>query len=160
MIRKVTIQDAQAIADIYNVYVQNSVATFETEPVTLQEMCWRIEEISAQYPYLVYEEDGKILGYCCAHEWKTRTAYSQTLETTVYVAVTSQRKGIGKKLMKHLIEECRLTGAHALIACITDGNDDSVMLHQKFGFHQVSHFCQVGKKFGRWLDVVDFQLLL
>lgn len=160
MIRKVTIQDAQTIADIYNVYVLNSVATFETEPVTLQEMCRRIEEISAKYPYLVYEEDGKILGYCYAHSWKTRAAYSRTLETTVYVAAVSQKRGIGKELMKHLIDECRQTGAHVLIACVTGGNEGSVTLHQKLGFRQASHFRQVGKKFGSWLDVVDFQLLL
>lgn len=160
MIRKVTIQDAQTIADIYNVYVLNSVATFETEPVTLQEMCRRIEEISAKYPYLVYEEDGKILGYCYAHSWKTRAAYSRTLETTVYVDAVSQKRGIGKELMKHLIDECRQTGAHVLIACVTGGNEGSVILHQKLGFRQASHFRQVGKKFGNWLDVVDFQLLL
>ena len=160
MIRKVTVQDAQAIADIYNVYVQKSVVTFETELVTLQEIRRRIEEISVRYPYLVYEEDGKILGYCYAHKWKTRTAYSRTLETTVYVAAASQRKGIGRELMKHLIEECRQIDAHVLVACITGNNENSIELHRQLGFQQVSHFYQVGMKFGLWLDVVDFQLLL
>ena len=160
MIRRATIQDVQAITNIYNVYVQNSVATFETEPVTLQEMHRRVEEISSQYPFLVYEKNGKVLGYCYAHKWKARTAYDRTLETTVYVATSSQRKGIGKEIMVHLIEKCRQTGAHVLVACITSGNENSVRLHRQLGFQQVSHFRQVGMKFARWLDVIDFQLLL
>ena len=139
--------------DIYNVYVKRSVATFEIELVTLVEMTRRIEEISARYPYLVYEGNGKILGYSYAHQWKMRTAYSHTLETTIYVASASRGKGVGIQLMSHLIEACRRAGAHALIACITGGNEDSVSLHQRLGFQQVSHFCQVGNKFGQWLDL-------
>ena len=160
MIRKITIQDAKAIANIYNEYVQNSVVTFETEPVSLHEMCRRIEEISSQYPYLICEENGKVLGYCYAHKWKARTAYRHTLETTVYVDVTAHGRGIGENLMRHLIAECRKADVHVLIACITDGNEKSIMLHQRLGFLQVSHFYQVGMKFNRWLDVVDFQLQL
>lgn len=160
MIRKVTIQDAQAIADIYNEYVLNSVASFETEPITELEMRKRIEEISSKYPYYVYEDTGEVKGYCYAHSWKERAAYKQTWETTIYVAADLQGRGIGTKLMNLLIEECRQAGAHALIACITGGNEKSILLHQQLGFRQVSQFPEVGMKFGRWLDVVDFQLLL
>lgn len=160
MIRKATGQDAPAIAGIYNEYVRNSVVTFETAPVTIAEMRRRIEEISARFPYCVYEEDGKVIGYCYAHLWKSRTAYQHTFETTVYVATSSQGKGVGKKLMEHLVALCRQAGAHALIACITGDNRNSIRLHQCLGFQQASHFHQVGIKFGRWLDVIDFQLLL
>lgn len=160
MIREVTVQDAPAIAKIYNEYVRNSVISFETEPVSVQEMRRRIEEISARYPYLVYEKAEKVVGYCYAHEWKTRAAYSRTWETTVYVDATAHGKGIGSELMKFLIERCRRAGAHALVACITGNNKKSIMLHQRLSFRRVSHFRQVGMKFGRWLDVVDFQLLL
>lgn len=160
MIRKVTGQDAKAIADIYNEYVCNSVVTFETEPVTSQEMSRRIEEISACYPYWVYEEGGKVLGYCYAHQWKARAAYSRTWETTVYVDASSRGKGIGKALVGHLIRECRCDGAHVLVACIVGGNENSIRLHQSFGFRQVSHFLQVGRKSERWLDILDFQLIL
>lgn len=160
MIREITVQDAPAIAKIYNEYVQNSVISFETEPVSVPEMRRRIEEISARYPYLVYEEAGIIVGYCFAHGWKTRAAYSRTWETTVYVDATAQGKGIGSELMRLLIERCRMAGAHALVACITGSNEKSIMLHQRLGFQRVSNFRQVGMKFGRWLDVVDFQLLL
>ena len=160
MIRRVAVQDAQAIADIYNEYVLRSVATFEVEPVTVQEMLGRIEELSARYPYLVYEEDGQVLGYCYAHQWRARAAYRQTWETTVYVDTSARRKGIGRALVGHLIEECRRAGVHVLVASIVSENVGSIMLHQGLGFRQASHFSQVGRKFGRWLDITDFQLLL
>lgn len=148
MIRTATVQDAQAIADIYNEYVENGTATFETERISLPEMRRRIEEISSAYPYLVYEDDGKVSGYCYAHGWKTRVAYRHTWETSVYVAAASQGNGIGMLLMQHLIKECRKTGAHTLVACVTGSNVNSIKLHQRLGFQQVSHFHQVGMKFG------------
>lgn len=160
MIRKVTKEDARAIADIYNEYVLNSVISFETEAVSVSAMQQRIETISAQYPYYVYEEDGKVLGYCYAHAWKERAAYKHTYETTIYLDKASQGKSIGRELLRHLIEECRQAGAHVLVACITAENEKSIRFHQRFGFKQSAHFHQVGMKFGRWLDVVDYQLLL
>lgn len=160
MIRKATRTDAQAIADIYNEYIQNSVISFETEAVSLSAMQRRIEDISSQYPYWVYEEEGKVLGYCYAHGWKERAAYRHTFETTIYLDTASRSKGIGSQLLQHLIDECRKAGAHVLVACIVADNEMSIRLHEKFGFQRVAHFRQVGMKFGRWLDVVDYQLTL
>ena len=145
MIRNVSSRDAKAIVDIYNEYVVNSVATFETEPLRVEEMEGRIAGISASYPYLVYEE---------------KAAYKYTLETTVYLSPGYKGKGIGRQLMERLIEECRVGGYHALIACITEGNEASCSLHEKLGFRKVSHFEKVGLKFGRWLDVVDYELII
>lgn len=120
----------------------------------------RITGIVSHFPYFVYETEGKIAGYCYAHAWKERAAYRHTLETTVYLASEYQGKGIGKQLMQTLINECRHRGYHALIACITEGNEASNSLHQKLGFKQVSHFEKVGLKFDRWLDVFDYELIL
>lgn len=86
MIRRVSVRDAGAIADIYNAYVLNSVATFEVEPLSRLEMSRLIEEVSSRYPYLVCEADGAVCGFCYAHQWKGRAAYERTWETTVYVA--------------------------------------------------------------------------
>lgn len=160
MIRRVKLQDAKAITTIYNEYVEKSVATFDTEPLREEVMRSRIAEIAARFPYFVYEEDGWVVGYCYAHLWKERAAYKHTLETTVYLAPGYLGKGIGKLLMQRLIEECRREGYHALVACITGGNAVSDSLHLRLGFRQVSHFEKVGLKFGRWLDVVDYELLL
>lgn len=160
MIRKVRTNDVAAITTIYNGYIQNSTATFETEPITEEEMKQRIESISPHFPYLVDEENGVITGYCYAHPWKARTAYQYTLETTVYLAPEFIGKGIGRLLMERLIEESRSSGFRALIACITAENESSCSFHERLGFEKVSHFVKVGEKFGRWLDVVDYELLL
>ena len=121
MIRNVSLRDAKAIVDIYNEYVVNSVATFETEPLRVEEMEGRIAGISASYPYLVYVDQDEVVGYCYAHTWKEKAAYKYTLETTVYLSPRYKGKGIGRQLMERLIEECRAGGYHALIACIPRG---------------------------------------
>ena len=160
MIRKAELKDAPAIRDIYNEYVVKSDATFETDPVTVEQMEERISHISHDYPYFVYEEAGQVIGYSYAHPWKERAAYRFTLETTVYISPSHKGKGVGLKLMERLISECKERGFHALIACITEGNEASNNLHLKLGFRQVSKFDQVGMKFDRWLGVVDFELIL
>ncbi len=159
MIRTVNTGDAAAIAAIYNVYVATTIS-FETEPVTVAEMERRIAAISSRHPYLVWDEGGKVEGYCYAHLWKERAAYSRTLETTIYVASDCRGHGIGAKLMRALIGECRKAGARALVACITEGNEASVELHRRLGFKQVSHFERVGSKLGKELGVTDMELLL
>ena len=160
MIRSVQPDDAQDIASIYNYYIEQTVISFETEPVSLEEMRRRIVEFSEKFPYLVYEEDGKTIGYCYASTWKKREAYCHTVESTVYVDVSFRGKGIGQMLMKRLIEELRAASFHAVIACIAIPNPSSVKLHEKLGFRQVSDFKEVGYKFGQWLDIGDWELLL
>ena len=160
MIRNVKGEDCNAIAGIYNEYVLKSTATFETEPVSNEEMKKRVDTISRYYPYFVYEIDGKIVGYCYAHAWKERAAYSKTLETTVYVSDKYRGKGIGRDLIARLIEECRNRRYEVLIACITAENKSSCDMHIKMGFKQVSLFEKVGIKFGKHLDVADFILYL
>ena len=160
MIRSVTQQDAASIAKIYNEYVLNSTITFETEPVTVEEMEKRIYLLSKDFPYFVYEENNEILGYCYVHHWKEKAAYKYTLETTVYLSPNAKGKGIGTLLMTKLIDICKEQGYHNLIACITSGNEASFKLHTKLGFKKVSHFHEVGLKFNQWLDVIDYELIL
>ncbi len=158
MIRKVTPADAAAIAHIYNPFVTDTTVTFETDPVSVDEMRRRIEEISAQYPYYVWEDaSGCVTGYSYVHAWKARAAYAHTFEVTIYLAPETQGQGIGRQMIERLIEDSRRLGAQALIACITEGNDHSIHLHRSMGFEQVSHFHGVGRKFGRVLDVIDLE---
>ncbi len=159
-IRPVTLEDAGAIVDIYNYFITDTTVTFEVQPLTVEEMAERIREISARFPYFVYEEDGRVLGYCYAHLWKERAAYSKTLETTVYLHKDATHRGIGSLMVNHLVDLCREQGYHALIACITEGNEASVKMHEKLGFRQVSEYKEVGRKFDEWLGVVDLELLL
>lgn len=160
MIRRVTSADAVSIVEIYNRYVIDSEISFETEPLSVEAMRQRIAAIAAEYPYFVYEDEEGIAGYCYAHAWKERAAYCHTWETTVYLTPGREGQGIGSQLMMQLIEACRAAGCHALVACITADNERSCALHRRLGFEQVSSFREVGRKHGKWLGVVDYELLL
>lgn len=160
MIREVRPDDAAQIAGIYNRYILETTISFETQPLSAEDMRIRIEEISSYFPYFVAKNNGKLTGYCYAHPWKERAAYCKTLETTIYLASEAKGRGLGTRLMTQLIKECRNRGYHALIACITAENEESCQFHERLGFKKVSHFEQVGQKFGRWLDVADYELIL
>lgn len=160
MIRKMTLSDVAAIVRIYAYYVNNTVITFDTEVPSEAEMAQRLAPIIQHMPAWVCEEDGQIAGYCYAHSWKTKKAYASTLETTIYLHPDHTGKGYGRQLMDFLIDDCRHRSLHALVACITIPNDPSVKLHEKLGFSQVSCFREVGRKFDRWLDVADYELIL
>ena len=153
-------EDAEQLTAIYDWYVEHSTATFESRPLTNGEMQERMMEIAARFPFFVYEEEGEILGYCYGHRWKGYQAYDITLETTIYLRLDAKGKGIGRKLMERLIEESGRRRFVSLIACITAENEESCRFHESLGFEKVSFFRNVGKKFGRLLDVVDYQLEL
>lgn len=159
-IRGAVVADAGAIARIYNYYVEQTTVSFETERVDEGEMSRRIEEISGECPFVVGEEGGVIVGYAYAHRWKARAAYHLTAESTVYVDRNHTGRGLGRQLMERLMEECSRVGLHVLIACITHPNEPSERLHERLGFERVSFFREVGMKFGRRLDVVDYQVVL
>lgn len=161
MIREVSRADAAAIAEIYNVHVTDTDVSFETEPLTTEQMADRIMDmVEFGFPYFVWEEDGKVLGFCYAHSWKERAAYAPALEASLYLAPEAQGKGIGQIMLQELIERCRKAGVVSLIACITATNEHSIALCRKLGFEQASYFRKVGRKHGRLLDVVDYQLML
>lgn len=159
-VRKVCSADAESLAEIYNYYITETTASFELQPVSVEEMRRRITTISEAFPYYVCCEGKQVLGYCYAHIWKERPAYNLTFETTVYVSRTSCGNGIGRLLMTRLISDCRTRGVHSLIACITAENRVSIRFHKSLGFNCVSCFHEVGFKFNRWLDVIDCELLL
>lgn len=159
MIRSVRpAEDAGAICQIYNHYVSETVVTFETALVEEETMRQRIEEITTRFPYLVYEQDGKVLGYCYAGSWRTRAAFDKTAETSVYLHPGHTGKGLGHELYQELIKQLRTADFHVAVAGITLPNTKSVALHEKFGYRKVAHFTEVGNKFGKWLDVGFWEL--
>jgi L-amino acid N-acyltransferase YncA len=160
MIREATLDDAAAVRGIYNHYVLTSCISFEEEAVSEEEMRGRIAEYSKSYPWLVYEEGGKVLGYCYASKWRVRAAYRHSVETTVYLDAQSTSKGIGSALYAELIGRLRASGVHALMAGITLPNPASQGLHEKFGFTKVAHLSQIGWKQGAWRDVGYWELIL
>ena len=153
MIRSATAADAQAICDIYNHYILHTIVTFEEEAIQGSEMERRIGEVSKKYPWLVYEEEGEILGYAYAGEWKSRCSYRFSVESTVYLKDGISGRGIGSKLYEELLKQLEPLGIHAVIGGIALPNELSVALHEKFGFEKIARFKEVGYKFDQWIDV-------
>lgn len=161
IIRTATLTDAKSISLIYNHYVAHSTVTFEQEPVDEAEMTSRIQVLLADtLPWLVLEVAGDIVGYAYAGKWRSRFGYRFSLESSVYLAPNATGKGYGSLLLQQLLSDIRQQGYHTVIAGIALPNVASVALHEKFGWNKVAHFTQVGTKFGQWLDVGYWQLLL
>jgi phosphinothricin acetyltransferase len=152
-IRPVSLIDAAQVAEIYNYYVQNTHHTFETEPLSGEEMEQRIIKVTKDYPFLIAEEDGEIFGYAYATQFKLRQAYAFSAEVSIYVRNAAKQKGIGTQLYMQLFDELAETDIHAIVAGISLPNEPSIKFHEKLGFSKVAHFREVGYKLGRWVDV-------
>ncbi|MDR1637134.1 MAG: GNAT family N-acetyltransferase [Treponema sp.] len=159
-IRPVSIANAQAMTDIYNYYVLNTSVTFDEEPLSREAMENRIRAFTPRYPWFVWEEEGELAAYAHAHRWHERTAYSLSVEDTVYVKPGFQRRGIGRALLGMVLEELRKQGFHAVMAVITVPNEGSVGLHEGLGFKKAGHFSEIGRKMGQWRDVGYWELIL
>jgi L-amino acid N-acyltransferase YncA len=160
MIRYAKTDDAAEICKIYNHYVLGTTITFEEEPVSTDEMAKRIAETLQSLPWLVWEQDESLQGFCYASKWKGRCAYRHSVESTVYLRADSMGRGIGSQLYRALLDELRRKKFHTVIGGIALPNDASVALHEKFEFEKVAQFREVGNKFDRWTDVGYWQLLL
>ena len=161
IIRDADDKDIRQIAEIYNYYIATSHATFELDPITVSEMRSRVAVCSDRgYPFLVADREGEICGYAYASKFKSRPAYKDTAEVSVYIRNGEGGKGIAAGLYKHLISRLESTGLHTVIAGISLPNEPSVRLHEKFGFWKVAHLHEVGRKFDRWIDVGYWQLIL
>ncbi len=160
MIRNAAIKDARRLCEIYNYYIKNTTISFEGKPVSLKEMGKRISDITASLPWIVYEDQGRILGYAYADRWKGRSAYRFSVEATVYLGKESTGKGIGEILYRRLLEELKAAGIHAVMGGIALPNEICQRLHEKLGFKKVAHFPEAGFKFNKWIDVGYWELLL
>jgi len=159
MIRNIQPVDASQICDIYNYYIQNTVVTFEEKLLEVEEMKKRILNISEKFPWIVYEENGVIIGYAYACEWKPRTAYKYSVETTIYLKPELHRNGMGTLLYSHLINILKKRDIHAAIGGIALPNKASIALHEKLGFRKIGQFKEVGFKFNKWIDVGYWELI-
>ncbi|MBN2535565.1 MAG: N-acetyltransferase [Spirochaetales bacterium] len=160
MVREVNYKDIQDICEIYNYYIQNTIITFETIPVSYDVMENRIDKITSSLPFYVYAENGRVIGYTYATRWKERSAYQFTVESTIYVKFQMQSKGIGTILYTTLLDDLRNKNLHAVIGGIALPNEKSPNLHEKLGFKKVAHFSEVGYKFNKWIDVGYWEKIL
>jgi phosphinothricin acetyltransferase len=160
MIRPVRLSDTQSICDIYNEYIKNSTITFEEIPVLSDEMVERIETVTENYPWLVYEVDEKVIGYIYGRRWRERAAYRNSVEAGIYLRPEFVGKGIGSEMMKNILKILKQKSFHTVISGIALPNPASIALCEKFGFKKVAHFKEVGYKFNKWIDVGYWQLIL
>lgn len=160
-IREATPDDAAAICAIYNPYIEYTTISFEEKPVAVSDMAERIASSQAQgLPWLVAEASGDMLGYAYATHWRARPAYRHAVESSIYMRQATVGQGVGKLLYRELIRRLAVLGLHTVIGGVAQPNPASDGLHRALGFRQVAHFEQVGRKFGRWLDVAYWQLPL
>jgi L-amino acid N-acyltransferase YncA len=148
--------DLPAITAIYAHHVLAGTGTFETVPPTLEEMSARRADVLAKgLPFLVAEEQGKVLGYAYCQWFKPRPAYRFSAEDSIYLHPDASGKGLGKELLAVLCAQAEAAGIRKLIAVIGDSaNTASVGVHRSLGFESVGVLKSCGWKFGKWLDVV------
>ena len=158
-IRSARQEDLEAIVEIYNEAILKTVATFDTEPKTCDEQTVWFATHDAKNPLLVAELTGIVVGWASLSKWSDRCAYSDTAELSLYVRGDHQGKGIGRRLIEAVLDEGKKNGLHTILARITEGNDGSLHLHQSVGFTHIGTMREVGKKFGRRLDVHLLQKL-
>lgn len=156
-IRSVKLEDTEQILNIYSYYVEKTVITFETKVPSLEDFKKRIENISKDYPYIVVENDGEILGYAYASSFHARDAYQWTAELSIYLKNDVVAKGLGTKLYDVLEQKVKNKGIKTLTACITYPGLGSIEFHKKRGYKKVAHFEKVGYKKDTWHDVVWYQ---
>ena len=153
MIRIATEADVPAILDIYAPYVTDTTITFEYDVPTPEEFLERFRRITADFPWIVWEENGEVLGYAYASRPFERAAYSWCAEPSIYLKPAAQRKGIGRKLYEALEELLKGLGYRVLLALITGENSGSLRFHERLGYTFAGELIGCGYKFERWLGV-------
>jgi L-amino acid N-acyltransferase YncA len=159
-VRLATFDDAEAIRAIYNREVTSSAVTFDLVPRTLEDQRVWLAGHSGAYPAIVAEAGGEVLGFGSLSPYRERPGYATTVEDSVYVRHDQQGRGVGKALLRELVRLAAAHGFHAVMARIVDGHEASIRLHRSCGFGLVGVEREVGRKLGRWMDVVVMQRLL
>ncbi|KQM97775.1 GCN5 family acetyltransferase [Sphingobium sp. Leaf26] len=160
-VRQAIPADASAIAAIYAHHVRHGTASFDTAPRSLVETEGRIADCSTRgWPFLVAEQDGEVVGYAYATQFRDRPAYGSTCENSIYVHPDRLGRGVGKALLGTLLKQAQAAGFRQMIAVIGGGEPASVALHARLGFQHAGRMQSVGRKFGRWLDTIYMQIAL
>ncbi len=159
-VRPARLDDAEAIRSIYNLEVTESTVTFDLVPRSLADQQRWLEQHAGAHPAVVAVDDDSVVGFGALSPYRSRPAYATTVEDSVYVRRDCHRRGIGRALLEELLGLATVHGFHAVMGRIVDGHEASIRLHRACGFALVGVEKEVGRKFGRWLDVVVMQRLL
>ena len=152
--------DAEAIRTIYNLEVTETTVTFDLVPRTLADQVAWLGQHGGVHPAVVAELGGEIVGFGSLAPYRSRPAYATTVEDSVYVRRDQRGHGCGRAILSELVRLATLHGFHAIMARVVGGHEASIALHQACGFGLVGVEREVGRKFGRWLDVVLMQRLI
>lgn len=144
--------DAQATVDIFNYYIENSIVTFNTRPRTVEEFRDHIAKVTEQYPWLIAERNGEIIGYAYANTERRIDAYAWNVELTIMLKDGCTHAGLGTRLMQALLGILEHAGYKNAYSVLSVPNEASTALHEKFGFEHFSTHTHTGYKQGRWLD--------
>ena len=155
-------QHASAILDILNEAIANSTALYDYRPRSLESMQrWFESKTAGDFPVLgAVDERGQLLGFASYDTFRARPAYKYTVEHSVYVHVDQRGRGIGRELLQQLLARARAQQLHVLVGGIDASNAASIALHEALGFVHAGTIRQAGFKFGRWLDLAFYQLVL
>jgi phosphinothricin acetyltransferase len=152
---------AEAIRRIYNREVAESTATFDLVPRTVDEQAeWMREHAGAYAAVVAVDPGGEVVGFASLSPYRTRPGYSTTVEDSVYVDAAHRGSGVGRLLLAEIVALAETSGFHTVIARISGAQDASLALHRSCGFDLIGVEREVGRKFGRWLDVSLMQRLL
>lgn len=162
MIRKAQKCDVKRITEIYNEVVANSAATFDLEQKTLKDRAVWMEQHKGKHPLFIYEEPGgEAAGYASLSAYGEKKAFDAAVELSIYLDSRCRGQGIGTKLMEAVIGEARnREDIHTIISVITEGNEISKRLHERFGFKRCGSIREAGFKFGRYFDIDIYQLIV
>ena len=160
LLRHATVADAEALRAIYNFEVENTTVTFDLLPRTLDDQRAWIREREGALGVVVAEVDGMVAGFASLSPYRGRPAYNTTVEDSVYVSTSARGMGVGKALLLELIAMAEKRGFHTILAHIAGGHEPSIALHSACGFEATGTQREVGRKMGRWLDLVVMQRML
>ena len=160
LLRPATPADAAPTAAIYNREVATSTVTFDLVPRTLEEQAAWLDARSGALEVVIAEIDGQVAGFAGLSPYRDRPAYRTTVEDSIYVHEDFRGAGVGRALLEEVVRVAGERGFHSVIGRIVGGHTASISLHASVGFEHVGVEREVGRKFGRWLDVVVMQLLL
>ncbi|MCD9625719.1 GNAT family N-acetyltransferase [Rhabdothermincola salaria] len=152
--------DAEAIRTIYNAEVTGSTVTFDLRPRSLEEQRAWLDARSGAFAVLVAEDEGEVVGFASLSPYRDRPAYSTTVEESIYIRHDQRGKGLGKALLGEIVEVASRQGFHTIMARVVGHHQASIGLHRSVGFGVVGVEREVGRKFGKWLDVVVMQRML
>jgi phosphinothricin acetyltransferase len=159
-IRKASLADVKAITDIYNEAILTTTATFDIQPKTLTSQKKWFQAHGNSNPVFVNIVGGDVVGWVSLSAYSDRCAYSGTAELSLYIKESYRNQGIGKALLSAVLVEGKKVGLHTVISRIAGDNDVSLHLHREFGFREIGVMNEVGRKFGKLLDVVLMQKML